>query len=450
MEVVLKHYLREDVAREISKFCSGRWVALECKSGSGRAFYRYWPDDGPLTIREPADIKRLINRFGNRMLRTIYGSASIYRRLERREDVSDASNIIMSTPSWDVDGSLEEVELIKEAARILVEALRNEGVEKSIYLIWSGRGIHVHLNERAISGEIWGRGPLRISFAIAEYILGRVKDELEAVCERSRSPDRRLKVENLMDIQRVFTAPLSIHRELDLVAVAVKPDDLDKFEIEWARIDGYRHWSGWDEYEPGEADNLALRALAEIRGDLRTTIGGEEKVREEGIEDIQQTARAGQVGRFQVMGLLQAARYYVLKGDLELAKSFGLNRAIFYAWAKKRGVTVRRAGRGLRSAQPAERGEIEERVGDEVAYRSPHGYFMIGGQVQRPVDFDRMIASRFGRSFEKFWSAAIEYVKSFPESVLKSQREFYEKVYLPVRDQPEKILDRRRRGQDAS
>ncbi|MCC6024415.1 MAG: hypothetical protein LM600_06910, partial [Thaumarchaeota archaeon] len=313
-----------------------------------------------------------------------------------------------------------------------------------------GRGIHVHLNERAISGEIWGRGPLRISFAIAEYILGRVKDELEAVCERSRSPDRRLKVENLMDIQRVFTAPLSIHRELDLVAVAVKPDDLDKFEIEWARIDGYRHWSGWDEYEPGEADNLALRALAEIRGDLRTTIGGEEKVREEGIEDIQQTARAGQVGRFQVMGLLQAARYYVLKGDLELAKSFGLNRAIFYAWAKKRGVTVRRAGRGLRSAQPAERGEIEERVGDEVAYRSPHGYFMIGGQVQRPVDFDRMIASRFGRSFEKFWSAAIEYVKSFPESVLKSQREFYEKVYLPVRDQPEKILDRRGRGQDAS
>jgi len=56
MEVILKHYLREDVAAEISKFCSGRWVALECRSGGGvRAFYRYWPDGGPLTIREPAD-----------------------------------------------------------------------------------------------------------------------------------------------------------------------------------------------------------------------------------------------------------------------------------------------------------------------------------------------------------------------------------------------------------
>jgi len=440
MSVILKHYLREDVAKEISRFCSGRWVALECRSSGGvRAFHRYWPDGGPLAIREPADIKRLINRFGNRMPRTIYGSANIYRKLERKEDVSDVNNILMSTPSWDVDGSLEEVELIKEAAEILVDALRSEGVERSVYLIWSGRGIHVHLNENAISGKIWEKGPLRASFAIAEYVLGRVKDELEAICKRSRSLDRRLKVENLMDIQRVFTAPLSIHRELDLVAVAVKPDDLERFEIDWAKIGDFKHWSGWDEYEPGEADDLALRALAEIKGGLRTTIGGEEK---EDNKDAQQVVRAGQIGRFQVMGLLQAARYYTLKGDLELAKSFGLNRAIFYAWAKKRGVTVRRAGRGLGSGQPAEREGIEENVGDEVAYRSPHGYFVIGGQIQRPVDFDRMIAARFGQDFERFWRAATEYVRSFPESVLKSQREFYEKVYLPVRDRPEKILKR--------
>ena len=160
MSVILKHYLREDVAKEISRFCSGRWVALECRSSGGvRAFHRYWPDGGPLAIREPADIKRLINRFGNRMPRTIYGSANIYRKLERKEDVSDVNNILMSTPSWDVDGSLEEVELIKEAAEILVDALRSEGVERSVYLIWSGRGIHVHLNENAISGKIWEKGP---------------------------------------------------------------------------------------------------------------------------------------------------------------------------------------------------------------------------------------------------------------------------------------------------
>jgi len=47
------------------------------------------------------------------------------------------------------------------------------------------------------------------------------------------------------------------------------------------------------------------------------------------------------LGRFQVMALLQAARYYKLHGDLEKAKSWGLNRAIFYAWAKHYGSRYR-------------------------------------------------------------------------------------------------------------
>lgn len=41
------------------------------------------------------------------------------------------------------------------------------------------------------------------------------------------------------------------------------------------------------------------------------------------------------IGRFQVMATLQAARAYALGLSLEEAKSFGLNRAIFYAAAKK-------------------------------------------------------------------------------------------------------------------
>ncbi|MEM0457052.1 MAG: hypothetical protein QXE40_05155 [Nitrososphaerota archaeon] len=442
METILRHYLREDVTREISRFCSGRWAALECRSGGdSRTFYRYWPNGRPLTIKEPADIKRLINKFGNRVMRTIYGSANIYKKLEQREDVSAEDNILMSTPSWDVDGSLEEVELIKEAAKILIETLRSEGVEKSIYLVWSGRGIHVHLNEKAVSGEIWRRGPLRVSFAIAEYVLMRARDGLEKVCERSRSPDRRLKIENLMDIQRVFTAPLSLHRELDLVAITIKPNDLENFKLDWAKIENFRYWSGWNGFEDGEGDELALRALAEIKSDSRTMVGEEEAA---------PLARVGHVGRFQVMGLLQAARYYVLKGDLELAKSFGLNRAIFYAWAKKHGVTARRFGGSMRVGQLAEKEEVEEKVGDEVAYRSRSGYFTIGGQIQRPTDFHRMIAARFGPSFEKFWNAAIKYVKSFPENVLKSQRDFYEKIYLPVRDCPEKILEQIERDQKSS
>jgi len=437
MDLSVRHYLRGDVEEEISKFCSGRWVAVECYPKDGRrVFYRYREKGVPLTINEPADLKKIISRLGSRKPRTIYGSANIYRKLEHKEDVSARENILMSTPSWDLDGSLEEVHLIMEAAEILVDLLRKEGVEKSVYLIWSGRGLHVHVNEKAVSEEIWKKDALRVSFSIVEYILRAAKDELQKICERSRAPDRRLKAENVMDIQRVFTAPLSLHRELDLVAVTINPDEIEKFDLEWTKPERFKYWKNWDRFESGEADKLALKALSEIKGDERTRASAEEPGKSEHI-----VQRLRSVGRFQIMGLLQAARYYALKGDLNLAKSFGLNRAIFYAWAKKRGITARKAiARSPKAGKAYEHAGEMERLGDEVAYKASGGFFMIGDQVQRPGDFDRQIAARFGRDFERYWRAAVNYVKSLPEDILKSQRGFYEKAYLPVRDNPEKIL----------
>jgi len=348
--------------------------------------------------------------------------------------LSAEDNIVCATPSWDVDGSLEEIDLIKEAAEVLLDELRRNGVEKSVYLIWSGRGIHVHLNERAVSEEVWRKGPLRVSFSIVEYVLRNVREKLSRVCEKSRASERKLKVENIMDIQRVFTAPLSLHRELDIVAVTINPNEIDRFDLSWTKLDDFKYWKDWSRCEEGEADELALKALETVRGEERMRVTGGEI---EAAKTKAQPIRS--VGRFQVMGLLQAARYYVLKGDLDLAKSFGLNRAVFYAWAKKRGVGVRRpARRG--AGRVVEREEVEEKIGDEVAFRSPRGWFIIGGQMQRPTDFDRQIAARFGDQFKRYWDSALEYLKSFPREVLERQREFYENVYLPVRDDPRKIL----------
>ena len=161
----------------------------------------------------------------------------------------------------------------------------------------------------------------------------------------------------------------------------------------------------------------------------------------------------GAVGRFQVMALLQAARYYVLTGDLERAKSFGLNRAIFYAWAK-------RYGRGRPpAAGPARLGggvvEVEREgkrvvyVGNEAAQVSPSGWFTIGGREQLPEDYDRQVARRIGSvvPYERAWRAAVEYVKSFSRGVLLDQQRFYEMVYKPVRDRFTDLVEGRlRRG----
>ena len=159
--------------------------------------------------------------------------------------------------------------------------------------------------------------------------------------------------------------------------------------------------------------------------------------------------RRGGVGRFQVMALLQAARYYILKGDLNRAKSFGLNRAIFYAWAKKRSQTTRRTksrvyatGRqtALSSQQPQ-----AEKVGDEEALISRNGWFTIGGEEQTPEDYDREIAEKINTvaPYEKAWQNALEYLSRFDRATLENQRDFYEKIYKPVRDS---FLEKIRQG----
>lgn len=156
------------------------------------------------------------------------------------------------------------------------------------------------------------------------------------------------------------------------------------------------------------------------------------------------------IGRFQVMATLQAARAYALGYPLDEAKSFGLNRAIFYA-AAKRGFKTPRVRIGIklpkwkliRKFSEKEIEEMEknfsiERLGDEMTYCTKIGgkrYFIIGDEIQTPEDFEKQIESRFKGKFDKAWQEALDIVKSYDKGVLLSQRYFYEVVYKPRRDE---------------
>ncbi|MHA2426540.1 MAG: hypothetical protein ACXADB_00670 [Candidatus Hermodarchaeia archaeon] len=147
------------------------------------------------------------------------------------------------------------------------------------------------------------------------------------------------------------------------------------------------------------------------------------------------------VGRFQVMAVLQAARAHLLGLELASAKSWGLNRAIFYAAAK----------RGFKGAKPVKRSRSEVKgkpvqetpeayhLGSEVAFKAPQQedllYFTIGGKVQTREEFQRQIEARFGPTFEQAWEEALKYVRSFEDSTLLSQSAFFNSVYKPRRDE---------------
>lgn len=149
--------------------------------------------------------------------------------------------------------------------------------------------------------------------------------------------------------------------------------------------------------------------------------------------------RALRINRFTVMAMLQAARARYLGLPEESAYSWGLNRAIWYAAAKRgfSGGGGGGAGQGGGEAK-ARPGEVFY-LGQDFAYRDPNRkavVFILGGKPQTGDEFRTKIASRFGgeRNFRKAWDEATRIVSEAGEELLKSGETFYSEVYKPRRD----------------
>ncbi len=131
------------------------------------------------------------------------------------------------------------------------------------------------------------------------------------------------------------------------------------------------------------------------------------------------------------MATLQAARAKVLGLPLASAKSWGLNRAIFYAAAK-------RGFKGTPGATKRPSSVREFWLGDDKAYAMTAGgraFFTIGGEVQKPEDFEHQVVRRFVGTFREAWKEAIDLVQRYDRKVLESQTGFYLQVYRPRRDE---------------
>ncbi len=440
MEAKIKnHYLRKDVINEILDYCKNRWIAIELQR-KVRTIVRYWKNKNPIELKNEDCIKKLIVEYPN--LRTIYATVNIYKEISA-EKLRDLNNIEKTSIVIDIDGSVEDFEILKKIAEIIVSKAEKYGIYKSIFLKWSGRGIHVHINENSISQEILKNfHPLDIAYAICEFLILECKNEIQKEAEKAKGKEREIKVENKIDIQRVFTVPLSFHRFLDYVCVCFKPNEILNFDLEWAKPENFKHNKNWREFEIGESDNIAKIALSKGFSYLKKL--SEQKI----IEDKpEKPKRIGSIGRFQIMALLQAARYYLIKEkNIEKAKSFGLNRAIFYAWAKYYKPIYGFSRKTLQRFEEVIKNETSkikfEKVGNENAPISERGWFYIGDKEQLPIDFDKNVKNKIESfyNFEKVWEAALKYLEKFPREWLEDQRMFFEKIYKPVRDNLELIF----------
>ena len=262
MSLPSEHYSRPDVQREIAEFCRNRWVGIHCADRLGELRFRRYLKGRPLTVNDPSDVERLQSIYGC-TLRSIYATANLYRRVDSREDVYTLQNIVGCTPTWDIDSELDNWRETVRVAGEIVSFLRSLGLERSLYLKWSGNGCHIHIHEEAISEDLTRRyHPLDLAYAIVEYVNSKLYGRFIELMHRGGN----LRVENKMDLTRVFTAPLSLHRKLDVVCICMKPDQLGEFSPEWITPGRFRHNPSWREFSVGEADELALRAYRSVGG----------------------------------------------------------------------------------------------------------------------------------------------------------------------------------------
>lgn len=145
------------------------------------------------------------------------------------------------------------------------------------------------------------------------------------------------------------------------------------------------------------------------------------------------------ITRFTVMATLQAARALQMGLSEESAFSWGLNRAIFYAAAKRGFRGTPASGRPGEPAPAEEAGRAMYSLGNDRAYRDttvPGLLFTIGGETQTEDQFRKQVATRFRSeaNFRRAWKEALEVVGQFDEEVLGSGPQFYSTVYRPRRD----------------
>jgi len=431
----IQHY-SGSAAEEVAAFLAKRWAA----AARGDQWLRWVDGDKPLRVSGPEDVRRLA-RGG---WRSFYGTIELFSRLETREDVEELYPLRVEAVTSFIDIDIVDDSLVESAWRhaiaageALYRALCRAGVCESVYMLWSGAGVHVRIHEAAFQGS--NLDPLLAAYLAAEYAIRAARRELEDAIAASGGA---VKVENIVGRKRLFTAPMSLHRRLDRVAVAFKPEDASLFTLSWTLPGQARHDpEAWRRHKPGEAAALVARAAKELGAAAQRTVLGARRPQRGATTTPSHAPR--EPGRFPVMALLQAARYYLLTGDLEKAKSFGLNRAIFYAWAKyhgpARGAGARARGGRRPPGRPAGNVKLQRAapgLDDEVPV-SESGWFAMGGVEQTPEDFDRNVARRFeeaGIPFEEAWRAALEYVSRFPRSVLRDPQRFYKRVYEPVRD----------------
>jgi len=241
-DITIEHYRRPEVKAAIIGYCTSNG-GMRALNASER-WYKGGKDPKTVMLRGPADYADTIE-----MGRPLYATLDILdpsvfeqailwddKRRAPVRPIGDLSNCLAFTLSTDIDStgdikSLSIKEAVEAAAQFHVDYLRKRGIEKSVYCLYSGGGIYVHLHHGLFAVDT-GNTELtpedrRKEFQILTRAYNRlIEDISKAFFRKYPQHIGQVKFDQLNNQKRTFKVIFSLHKRYPYAVVPLDPKSI--------------------------------------------------------------------------------------------------------------------------------------------------------------------------------------------------------------------------------
>ncbi len=230
-----------------------------------------------------------VNMQGDLKLMILNGATSFHMSVERWKNPLSISNEMKQRDlenlraGWDI---LLDIDCdkgyvyAKEAAILLVKALRAHGV-KNVFVKFSGsRGFHIAVPFESLPKEVEGESIVKmypeLLQNVARYLAAFIKNKLGEVLidkypelvneivekDGTINPYRIMVIEENWSIRHLFRAPYSLNEKTWLVSVPLTFDQLKEFDTSSAAMESVDGSVGFlDRWKENEAEDLIMEVL---------------------------------------------------------------------------------------------------------------------------------------------------------------------------------------------
>lgn len=260
---IRQYYEQDELVQRMVEAAEYREVAPTYPNGYGRR---------PDAINFPGDFLDFVEN----------GAVAFHASVERWRNPLMIDNVDLNQlrQGWDLVIDIDcdhSFELAKDTAELVVSELRQHGIENISVKFSGNRGFHIGVRgeafpERVNDTDLSDMYP-RLPRGIINYMREDLEREMIALVKKhgfesemetdeGRDPYQVSDLENNWGQRHLFRMPYSLHDGSWLVSKPISPDEIQGFEKDDARIDDIEFRHGFlDEYEEGEASNLAVQAM---------------------------------------------------------------------------------------------------------------------------------------------------------------------------------------------